>query len=201
MEDENRELQNAADVMGWRKTERERLIAARMALSVAERKEHAALVAGDLDALIPVTGDTIVSLYWPFRGEPNLHPWMAAACEKGIRIALPIVVAKGQPLIFREWKPGARMERGVWNIPFPADGAIVEPTVVIAPLVGFDAENYRLGYGGGFFDRTLASLNRQALAIGVGHPVGALRTIHPQSHDIPMRWIVTGHSPAVERTE
>ena len=198
MEDENRDPQNAADVMRWRKAERERLIAARLALSVAERKEHAELVARDLDALIPVTGDTVVSLYWPFRGEPNLHPWMAAACEKGIRIALPIVIAKGQPLVFREWQPGARMERGVWNIPFPADGAIVEPTVVIAPLVGFDGQNYRLGYGGGFFDRTLASLNRRPLAIGVGHPIGTLRTIHPQSHDIPMTWVVTGYAPAVE---
>lgn len=188
------------DLTQWRKAERERLIAARLALSVAERQEHSALVARDLDALIPADADTIISLYWPFRGEPDLRPWMSAACEKGLRIALPVVVAKGQPLIFRAWQPGARLERGVWNIPFPADGAIVEPTVVIAPLVGFDPQNYRLGYGGGFFDRTLASLNRRPLAIGVGHPVGALPTIHPQPHDIAMTWIVTGFAPPMAQT-
>jgi 5-formyltetrahydrofolate cyclo-ligase len=133
-----------------------------------------------------------VSVYWPFRGEPDLRPWITAIWSKGVRIALPVVVAKGQPLVFREWRPDARLERGVWNIPFPAEGAAVVPTVVIAPLVGFDPAGYRLGYGGGFFDRTLAALDPKPLAIGVGHPVGALATIYPQPHDIPMNWIVTG---------
>jgi 5,10-methenyltetrahydrofolate synthetase len=110
-------------------------------------------VARDLDFLIRAEPETIVSVYWPFRGEPDLSPWMATARAKGLQIALPVVIAKGQPLVFREWEPGARLERGVWNIPFPADGAAMVPTVVIAPMVGFDPAGYRLGYGGGFFDR------------------------------------------------
>ena len=61
------------------------------------------------------------------------------------------------PLMFREWRPDARMARGLWNIPYPADGAEVIPTVVLAPVVGFDQDGFRLGYGGGFFDRTLAA--------------------------------------------
>jgi 5,10-methenyltetrahydrofolate synthetase len=79
----------------------------------------------------------------------------------------------------------------VWNIPIPADGPEVVPNVLIAPFVGFDPQNYRLGYGGGFFDRTLAALKAPRQVIGVGHPGGALPTIHPQVHDIPMDVIVT----------
>lgn len=83
------------------------------------------------------------------------------------------------------------MERGVWNIPAPADGEVLTPDVVLAPLVGFDPDGYRLGYGGGFFDRTLAALSPQPRAIGVGQAVAAIPTIHPQPQDIPMDAIVT----------
>jgi 5-formyltetrahydrofolate cyclo-ligase len=176
------------------------LIAARLALSVEERTKHAQQIAGDLDAVVPLAASTIVSVYWPFRGEPDLRPWMAAIWSKGVGVALPVVVAKGQPLVFREWRPDGRLKRGVWHIPFPADGAAVVPTVVIAPLVGFDPAGYRLGYGGGFFDRTLAALDPKPLAIGVGHPVGALATIYPQPHDIPMNWIVTGSASPKPRS-
>jgi hypothetical protein len=82
--------------------------------------------------------------------------------------------------------------RGLWNIPHPADGKLIVPNVVIAPVVGFDLEGFRLGYGGGFFDRTLARLNPKPLTIGVGYPEAELRTIFPQPHDIPMDWVVTG---------
>jgi 5,10-methenyltetrahydrofolate synthetase len=116
-------------------------------------------VAGELDRLIPSTPGAIVSLYWPFRGELDLRDWMRSAAERGLRIALPVVVEKGQPLLFREWVPGARLTRGIWNIPIPVDGAAVTPSVIISPVVGFDPQNYRLGYGGGFFDRTLAAIN------------------------------------------
>ena len=183
--------QQARDLAQWRKTQRERLISVRLALPVAERAAHSSLIAGQLDQIIPFKSSTIVSVYWPFRGEPDLRPWMSAAWSKGLRVALPVVVAKGQPLVFREWQPDCRFERGVWNIPYPADGSIVSPTVVIAPLVGFDLAGYRLGYGGGFFDHTLAALVPRPLAIGVGHPTGSLATIYPQPYDIPMDIIVT----------
>jgi 5,10-methenyltetrahydrofolate synthetase len=84
------------------------------------------------------------------------------------------------------------MERGVWNIPQPRDTPTVAPNTVIAPLVGYDAGCYRLGYGGGFFDRTLAAMDERPRVVGVGHPVARLRTIHPQPHDIAMDAIVTG---------
>ena len=119
---------------------------------------------------------------------------MSAASSKGVRVALPVVVAKGQPLVFREWHPEARLERGAWNIPYPAGGATVSPTVVVAPLVGFDPAGYWLSYGGGFFDRTLAALDPRPLAIGVGHPIGALASIYPQPHNIRMDIIVAATS-------
>lgn len=190
----------ARDVARWRKIERERLIAARLAKSPEARNESASLIVRDLDTIVPEMSSTVISLYWPFRGEPDLRPWMAAACARGLRVALPIVIAKAQPLEFREWIPGARMERGVWNIPYPADGDVVTPTVVIAPLVGFDPEGYRLGYGGGFFDRTLAALPAMPMTIGVGYSIGAIPTIFPQWHDLPMTWIVTGHEAPRQRS-
>ncbi len=185
----------ARDVSRWRAAERKRLIAARLALPSAERAEHARLLARDLERLAPRTAGTVISLYWPFRGEPDLRPVMERVHAAGLRAALPVVVAKGQALVFQEWTPASRLERGVWNIPIPAEGPEIVPTVVVAPLVGFDPEGYRLGYGGGFFDRTLAAMTKPPLVIGVGHPVQRIPTIYPQAHDIAMDWIVTGHSP------
>jgi 5-formyltetrahydrofolate cyclo-ligase len=94
--------------------------------------------------------------------------------------------------VFREWRPGAPMARGLWKIPHPAEGADVVPSVVLAPVVGFDPACYRLGYGGGFFDRTLAQMTGKPLVIGLGFPQASIKTIFPQPHDIPMNWIATG---------
>lgn len=184
--------QQASDVARWRKAERARLIALRLAMPPDERRRVADAVADTLDNLVEPAPGMVISLYWPFRGELDLRGWMARADELGARVALPVVVAKAQPLVFRQWRPGCRMERGVWNIPAPANGEVLTPDVVLAPLVGFDADSYRLGYGGGFFDRTLAALSPRARAIGVGHPVAAIPTIYPQPHDVPMDAIVTG---------
>jgi len=118
---------------------------------------------------------------------------------RGVRVALPVALALGQPLVFREWQPNARMARGLWKIPYPAEGADVVPSVVIAPLVGFDKQCFRLGYGGGFFDRTLAGFEAAPLVIGVGYASALIATIFPQPHDIPMDWIVTGAAPAMRR--
>ncbi|WP_206456233.1 5-formyltetrahydrofolate cyclo-ligase [Aurantimonas marina] len=182
----------AADVARWRKTERERLIAMRLATAVDERGRIADEVAAELDRLVDVRRGLVVSLYWPIRGELNLLPWMRSLNERGVSVALPVVVAKAQPLVFRAWTPDGRMERGVWNIPIPADGEELTPDVVLSPVVGFDPQCYRLGYGGGFYDRTLAAQARKPLVIGVGLPTMQIATIYPQPHDIPMDVIVTG---------
>lgn len=187
-----------ADLSLWRKEERARLIEARLAVPAATRKRVADAVATHLDRLVEPGTDTVVSLYWPFRGELNLRGWMERLFERGARVALPLVEAKAHPLTFREWTPDTVLVPGVWNIPVPADGAVLDPTVVISPLVGYDPRGYRLGYGGGFFDRTLAAMHARGLrplVIGVGHSGAAIATIHPQPYDIPMSVIVTEEGP------
>jgi 5,10-methenyltetrahydrofolate synthetase len=111
----------------------------------------------------------------------------------GGRCALPVVVERHAPLVFRTWRPGAPMASGIWNIPVPADGVDVLPDIVVSPVVGFDPACYRLGYGGGYYDRTLAGMARRPLVIGVGFAMSAVSTIHPLPHDIPMQFIVTEH--------
>jgi 5,10-methenyltetrahydrofolate synthetase len=111
--------------------------------------------------------------------------------DRGATTALPVVVKKAHPLVFRAWQSGDKIERGVWNIPIPAEGVEVVPDVAIAPVVGFDRACYRLGYGGGFFDRTLASLPRMPRVFGVGYAMQEIATIHPQPHDLPMSAVVT----------
>jgi 5-formyltetrahydrofolate cyclo-ligase len=96
--------------------------------------------------------------------------------------------------------PNARMARGLWNIPYSAETAEVVPTLVLAPLVGFDQDCFRLGYGRGFFDRTLARFPTKPLMIGVGYPSALIRTIYPQPHDMPLDWIVTGATPPLRRS-
>lgn len=184
--------QQARDVARWRKAERERLIAARLLLSVDHRAAQTSAIAAQLDRLIPPADGTIVSVYWPIRAEPDLRSWMRSKAVSGLRVALPVALALRQPLVFREWRPDAPMARGLWKIPYPAEGAEVVPTVVLAPLVGFDRACYRLGYGGGFFDRTLARMTHEPLVIGIGYPQALIETIFPQPHDIPMSCIVTG---------
>jgi 5-formyltetrahydrofolate cyclo-ligase len=192
--------EQSRDVARWRKAERARLIAARLALSAEYRAAQAVAITKDLDRLMPAAAQTIISVYFPIRAEPDLRPWMRTKWEQGFRIALPVALAPRQPLIFREWHPDAPLARGLWKIPYPADGAEVVPTVVIAPVVGFDPACYRLGYGGGFFDRTLARMTGKPLVIGLGYPGASIPTIFPQPHDLPMDWIVTGAVHPVKRT-
>jgi 5,10-methenyltetrahydrofolate synthetase len=178
-------------VRRWRKAERERLIAERQGLPVEVRHAQDARIIADLETLIGDATGRVVSAYWPFRGEPDLRPLLATIRAGGGRSALPVVVEKGQPLVFRVWAPGDALERGIWNIPVPAAGPAITPDVVIAPVVGFDPDCFRLGYGGGYFDRTLAALPSRPMVIGVGHSTARLATIHPQPHDIPMQAIIT----------
>ena len=184
------------DVARWRKAERERLIAARLAISADERARMTVRIAAAIDTLVGDPNDQIISLYWPFRGEPDLRSWIVSITDRGATAALPVVIEKGRPLVFRAYRPGDKLEKGVWNIPIPAEGKAVIPDIVLAPVVGFDPQSYRLGYGGGFFDRTLAALPTKPLVIGLGYASQAIATIYPQPHDIAMDRIVTELGPS-----
>lgn len=187
----NRDRDGWSDVVRWRTAERKRLLDARMALDPQARMRRSARVAAALDRTIGNVGGRVVASYWPFRGELDLRSWASRIVERGGRIVLPVVVRKGWPLEFRVWRPGEPLERGLWNIPVPSRGPALQPDVVIAPLVGFDEAKYRLGYGGGYFDRTLAAMAKRAFVVGVGLASSRVPTIYPQPHDIPMDTIVT----------
>ena len=175
----------------WRKEQRASLIAARLAAGPRQRAVWDEAITAQILAGVPNLEWLFVGFYWPFKGEYDVRRIARQLHARGTRLALPVVVEKGQPLVFRPWTPDAKMVPGIWNIPVPAEGAAVEPDALLVPLVGFDAEGYRLGYGGGYYDRTLASLRRRPLTIGIGFELAELPTIHPQPHDIPMDAIVT----------
>jgi len=114
----------------------------------------------------------------------------------GARLALPVVENREAPLVFRAWAPETVMVCGRWNILVPAaNSPRVVPDIMLAPLVGWDSEGYRLGYGGGHFDRTLAATIPRPLVIGVGLHSARVATIFPQPHDIAMDAIVTEFWP------
>lgn len=185
-------------IMDWRRSERQRLIEQRVRAPVEQRQRHSAQICQRLDAHWRGQGrlesGVIVSAYWPLRGEPDLRPWLGELCAQGLICVLPVVVQKAAPLQFRRWTPGCAMEKGFWNIPVPADPTPFVPQLLISPVVGYDRQCYRLGYGGGYFDRTLELLQSQQRAyqvMGVGYAAAELTTIHPLPHDIALHGIVT----------
>jgi 5-formyltetrahydrofolate cyclo-ligase len=185
---------DAIEVRAWRRQERARLIAGRMALSPAARRELGEGISARLHSFL--TGRPgILGAYWPFRGEFDPLPLIESLVAAGRVVALPVVIDKRGPLEYRSWRPGENLITGVWDIPIPEKREIVIPAMVLAPLVGFDRRCYRLGYGGGYFDRTLAALQPRPVAIGVGFDFQQLETIYPQPFDVPMDLIVTEAGP------
>ena len=114
--------------------------------------------------------------YWPIKGEPNLLPDMAELHTAGVAVALPGGEVKAATMIFRRWKPTTQTIRGDWNIPVPLQGSVqVTPRSPLAPPVGWDGGGYCLGYGGGYFDRTLAALDSRPFTIGIVLAISANR--------------------------
>lgn len=187
----------AAEIKSWRKGERERLIALRLQQPEADREAWSKRIAATLEPLLKAAKGPI-SFYWPFKGEPDLRPLMRQLAEAGLRLALPAVPMKQQPMVFRPWTPGCKMEHGILNIPVPVTEEQVTPAVLLAPVVGFDPRGFRLGYGGGYFDRTLAALPGDWQVIGVGFDCQEIPTIHPHARDIPMNMIVTQSGRVVD---
>jgi len=179
------------ELRAWRKARRAELIAMRVDLPIEAHRAFCDRIEAQLIEQVPGLKSRLLGAYVPFRREFNCTPLLIRLTEAGGRVALPVVLGFGRPLEFRLWKPGDKMARGVYDIPYPAEGEPVAPDTVISPLVGFDAGGYRLGYGAGFYDRTLASYPAKPLTIGVGFEISRMPTIHPQSYDVPMDLIIT----------
>jgi 5-formyltetrahydrofolate cyclo-ligase len=178
-------------VRNFRKAIRTELLERRKALSFHDRQAFAEALTAHLLAALDLNAYSVLGIYWPIRGELDLRDFARRHIEAGRTVALPVVVAKNAPVEFWQWDPHTPMQRGCWDIPVPAERRSVVPDALLIPLVGYDAAGYRLGYGGGYYDRTLAALTPRPLCIGVGYDESALATIQPQPHDVPMDLIVT----------
>ena len=145
-------------------------------------------------AMDPPAG-CVVSGYWPMRHEFDVRPLLAAFHERGHVCALPVVVGKGQPLEFRAWTPGATLVEAAFGtrVP-PADVRVVTPTLLLVPLLAFDDRGYRLGYGGGFYDRTLANIRAGGLApvaVGCAFEGQRIDAVPVNATDQRLDWLVT----------
>lgn len=175
----------------WRRTKRELLIRSRIKVGSNQRKLNLEKIGLRLTEILATLNKGIIGFYWPIKGEFDLRSFVEGYLAEGWSAALPAVIEKSKPLEFRLWTPEMELMPGIWNIPTPIERNVVEPTVLLVPLVGFDAEQYRLGYGGGYYDRTIVNFKSRPFTIGVGLDISRLKTIYPQIHDIPMDKIIT----------
>ncbi|MGH8750618.1 MAG: 5-formyltetrahydrofolate cyclo-ligase [Burkholderiales bacterium] len=180
-----------AQLKNWRKRMRAELVAKRQAVNAEERMRWNAALSIHLERAFPNLARGVVAFCWPHQGEFDARFLIKKLRTRGAAAALPVVIAPRTPLIFRQWHPGVKMANGALDIPYPAESGEVVPDTVLLPMNGFDEQGFRLGYGGGFFDRTLASLPKKPLVIGVTYELARLATIHPQPYDIPMDYIAT----------
>ena len=179
------------EIAAWRKERRTELTTRRAALDAAARAAATQSVTRLLIEGFPVGAGTVVAFCWPYKGELDARYAVRRWRESGAVAALPEVVGRDAPLRFRTWWPGAPMKTGVMGIPFPDGTEVVTPDVALVPMVGWDDRGYRLGYGGGYFDATLAGLAPRPVAIGLSQELFRLETIFPAAHDIAMDFVVT----------
>jgi 5-formyltetrahydrofolate cyclo-ligase len=179
---------------------RRRLIAAREALSPDTHAEASARIATHLAAWLEDHPLAVWGFCWPYRGEFDVRPLMLRHLAQGGQLALPVPTNTAsetgesthmQRLRFCLWTPDTPMGVDQHGIPIPLQRPEIQPDGLLIPLNAFDDAGFRLGYGGGYFDRTLAQYHPQPLKVGIGFELGRVPTVHPQAHDIPMDWIIT----------
>ena len=179
------------EIKRWRRAQRSELLARRMSMTAVHRRDWSRSITDYLINDLAILRGVSLGTYWPIRGEFDLRPAIRALHAGGTRLALPVIVQKDAPLEFREWWPGVRMTAGLFGIPVPYGTQVIEPRVLLIPPVGFDMQGFRLGYGGGYYDRTLAAATAKPLKIALAFELSRITTIRPQSHDVAMDFIVT----------
>jgi 5-formyltetrahydrofolate cyclo-ligase len=176
----------------WRKEQRARLLAERLTIPRESHRAACAAITRTLaEDLLPQIAAKIVGAYSPIRGEYDCRPLLSALHRQGVKLALPVIAAKDAPLEFHAWKPGDLMQDGPMNIPQPSKAAPVIPDCLLIPVVAFDAKNYRLGYGAGFYDRTLAQMTSKPVTIGTAFGFQRVDDIRPHAYDLALDYIVT----------
>jgi 5-formyltetrahydrofolate cyclo-ligase len=179
---------------------RRRSLARRDLISPQEAHEAALLVADRALALLrdltpsAQFSEKVVSVYWPIRSELNTRPLLDALASKGVTTVLPVMSAVRQPLIFRAFSPGDELVKGPFGLSEPGAGRpALDPDVVLAPLAAFDRKGFRLGYGGGIYDATLASLRarRPVIAVGLAYSCQETDAVPTEPHDQRLNYILT----------
>ena len=192
------DLNDAPGVGITREQARRLLLARRTDLSEPARAEKDERIADHLRLLLRemLRGSRPpwkIGGYWPIRNEPDLRPLFHELTKGGHRIGLPLVDRVLRPLSFVHWKPHSAMAPGFLGVPVPTSGNAVYVEVLLVPCVGFsigaDGTRHRLGYGGGYYDMTLAS--RRFKAIGVAYESMRMQEFEPGPHDVPLDYIVT----------
>ena len=137
--------------------------------------------------------DSAIGAYWPIKGEfdalPALFRWSEADPKR--RIGLPVVDKATKQLSFQVWYPGCEMEDDAYGIPKPKGTPVFEPTLLLVPCVGYGPRGVRLGYGGGFYDRTLATLQPRPTTVGLAYSQGFLPWLQAEPHDVPLDTVLT----------
>ncbi|SDV50324.1 5-formyltetrahydrofolate cyclo-ligase [Chitinasiproducens palmae] len=154
---------------------------------------HDTHLAHRLYALLEARAPRCVAFYWPLAGEFDARETIAAwlAAYSTASAALPVVTRADAPLAFHRWHHDSPMTLGRYRIPVPADAVTVTPDLLLIPCVGFDARRFRLGYGGGFYDRTLAALSPRPLTVGIAFDRTEVEALPGEAHDIPLDIVLT----------
>jgi 5-formyltetrahydrofolate cyclo-ligase len=177
-----------------KRTLRSAMLAWRTGLEEAERRAASDGLLATLRRERPIETPAVVSGFWPIKEEIDIRPLMIELFNQGCQLALPVVQGKGQPLIFRAWRPGDPLEAGVFGTLQPsAKREVLQPDALIVPLLACDEEGWRLGYGGGFYDRTLAGLRAKnnVTAIGVGFDAQLVPEVPHGPADQRLDWLLT----------
>ena len=165
---------------------RKQLQAERMAL--LDRHQRAAYLQEVLQVWLISRKEQTIGAYWPIKGEfdalPALYRWSDGHEDR--RIGLPVMDRATKQLRFHVWYPGCPMEEDAYGIPKPKDTEVIVPTLLFVPCVGYGPGGYRLGYGGGFYDRTLAKLQPKPFTVGLGYTCGYVDDLEPEPHDVPL---------------
>ena len=176
---------------GDRQTLRRTFVTRRLAVPAATIADWGGAVCRHLLEHFPSPPGRHIGFCWPVKNEPDLRPVLARWQTDGAVACLPVVVASGAALAFRAWSPETPTVVDRYGIPTPAAGEYIAPDVLLLPLNAFDAAGYRLGYGGGYFDRTLVAIRPRPLVIGVGFEIDRVDSIGAQPHDQRLDWIIT----------
>jgi 5-formyltetrahydrofolate cyclo-ligase len=171
----------------------------RASLDAAEMgRAGSALASHGLGFLPSMAPGSVVSGFAPMPDEVRIWPLLRRLADSGISLALPVMQGKARPLLFRAWRLGDPMDKGVWDIPEPkADKSELEPDILLVPLLAFDRQGWRLGYGGGFYDRTLSGLrSRKAVtAVGLGYDQQQVDAVPHLAYDQRLDWVLTPSGP------